>query len=41
MSIAELVLTTVSMIGLILFSQFLYENWKEKEDKRNKGDFHY
>ena len=44
MTKALVVLTISSVMGLVLFCQFLYETWdKEFEDrnKRKKGDFHY
>ena len=41
MNLAFTIIGVTSMIGLILFSQFMYEIWKEKEDKRKKDDFKY
>jgi len=44
MSKALIVLTISSVIGLVLFCQFLYEIWDkefEDRDKHNKGDFWY
>lgn len=41
MNSAYIAVLTVSVTGLILFSAFLLEVWKEKKDKKDKGDFHY
>ena len=44
MSKALIVLTISSVIGLVLFCQFLYEIWDkefEDRDKHKKGDFWY
>ena len=42
MSLTYTILGVISMIGLILFSQFMYEIWEDKEKrKKDKGDFWY
>jgi len=41
MSKALVVLTISSVIGLVLFCQFLYEIWDKKEKQRRKDDFWY
>ena len=41
MNLAFTIIGVASMIGLILFSQFMYEIWEEKEDKKKREDFKY
>ena len=42
MSTAFVCLTVISVVGGILFCQFLMEIWEDKEKrKRDKGDFWY
>jgi len=41
MSKALLCISVASMIGCILFVQFLYEIWEDKDKKNEKGDFYY
>jgi len=41
MSKALVCLTLAIVVGGILFCQFLYEIWDEKDKKNKKGDFYY
>jgi len=41
MSKALLCISVASMIGCILFVQFLYEIWEDKDKKNKKSDFYY
>ena len=41
MSKAVVCLTIATVVGGILFIQFLMEIWDKDFEDRNKGDFHY
>ena len=41
MTKAFVCLTVISVVGGILFCQFMYEIWDNKNKKRKKGDFYY
>jgi len=42
MSKAFVFLSLISVVGGILFVQFMYEIWDKKEkERKNKGDFWY
>jgi len=41
MNSAHVAILIASVFGLVLFSAFLVDVWKDKQDKRDKGDFHY
>ena len=42
MNAAFVCLTVISVVGGILFCQFMFEIWEDKEKrKRGKGDFWY